>query len=374
MIKRRVSLRRQDLVDLAVPLLVVHVLSVVSWTLASVTTRRLRGDGFRALQFAGIFGWLSWDGGFYRVIALHGYPASQGEAIRFFPLYPGLARLLSPFVAGNTDLALLIVAKVALVAAVVGLHRLVRTELGASTLPTTAVWVLVLFPGAFVLTWGYSEALLLALAIWSFVALRSGRFAWAALLGIAAGMCRPIGIALIAAALIEALRDVKRASLRERASRLAAVIAPAVGMGIFLLYSASTRHDLWLPLSIQDEFRNTEDPFRRLLSLPGQIVGADALKSGLHAPFAVAFVVLAVLVFMRLPASYGAFTTVVLAMALSAQNLNSLERYGMSAFPLSIVVAQLIDRRPQLKAAGLAFGGAAFAGLCTLALVGAYVP
>ena len=45
--------------------------------------------------------------------------------------------------------------------------------------------------------------------------------------------------------------------------------------------------------------------------------------------------------FRRWPVCYGAYATVVLVAALSADNLNSLERYGLNAFPLVLTLAVL---------------------------------
>lgn len=371
---RAQKLTRRDWTELAVPLVVIHALSIMSWILGTVTTRRLLTDDYRAEQFSGVFGWMSWDAGFYRRIAMLGYPSTETESLRFFPLYPGLGRMLRPLAGGNIDLALLVVAKVALVVAAVGFIRLVTMETGSRPTAHSALWVLALFPGSFVLTWGYSESLLLALAIWSFVLVRSGRFGWVIALGFAAGLCRPVGIALIAVVAVEALRSWRVVNGRERVIRLLATVAPGVGTVSFLVYSAWAHDNAWLPISIQDEFRKPMNPLSRIAELPSQIFGTDALSSGLHAPFAIAFVILAVLVFRRLPASYGLYTTIILVMALSADNLNSLERYAMSAFPLSIVAGMVIVRDERLRVGALVSGGGVFVGLCTLALLGAFVP
>lgn len=365
---------RRDLVDVLTPLLTIHALSIMSWILASVTTRRLVDDHFRAIQYAGVFGWMSWDAGFYRRIATVGYPSTELESLRFFPLYPGLGRLLRPLAVGNIDLALLLVAKISLVLAAFGLVGLVRRELGNRTTAVTALWVLALFPGSFVLTWGYSESLMLALTIWAFVFLRRRQMGWVAALGFAAGLCRPIGVALAAAVAVEALRGWRVASGRERLLRIVATLAPVAGTAVFLGYSGLVHDDAWLPISVQDEFRNPMNPLQRLLEMPSQLLGTDALTSGLHAPFAIAFLILAVVVFRRLPGSYGAFTAVILLMALSADNLNSLERYAMSAFPLSIAAATLVQRDERVRLAALVGGGGLFVGLGTLALLGAFVP
>ena len=365
---------RGELGSVAVPIGVAQALSVGGWVLATVATRHLLGSRVRPLQYHGVLGWVSWDGGFYRLITEQGYASTSPESIRFFPLYPMLAKLVRVPLGGNTDLALLVIAKVAVVVAAVGIHRLVTHEGGADRLARRTIWCWVLFPGAFVLSWAYSEALLVALAAWCIWALRSKRWLLAALLALLAGLCRPIGIALAAAALVEVLRDRQDAPWRSWLARSAAVAAAPLGAAAFCAYSAARGFGLWAPLSSQDELRHTETPFQRIWSMPSELVGHDAFTTGLHVPFVVGFLVLLVLAFRRLPGAYSAYAAVVLAGALSAQNLNSVERYAMSAFPLAMALAVLIARDERLESTTYSVGGALTIGLCALALCGAFVP
>ncbi len=60
---------------------------------------------------------------------------------------------------------------------------------------------------------------------------------------------------------------------------------------------------------------------------------------GLHFPFAIALIVLAVIVWRRMPLSYGVFSAAIVITSLAAGNLNSIERYGLNAFPLVIALA-----------------------------------
>ena len=58
---------------------------------------------------------------------------------------------------------------------------------------------------------------------------------------------------------------------------------------------------------------------------------------------------LLVLTFRWWPASYGVFAALVLAAALGAENLNSLERYGLNAFPLALSLAADTGLRGKLE-------------------------
>lgn len=357
----------------ALAFVVSQVLAVLGWVVATVVTRRVVPGAARPDPYHGFLGWTSWDGGFYRLIVDHGYEASS-ESIRFFPLYPLVTKPVSVLLGGNTDLALFVVAKVALVAALFGIHRLVVDHTGSLAIAERSVWIWVLFPGAFVFAWAYSEPLLVALAAWGLVALRRGRWWTAALLGLAVGLCRPVGIAFAAAALIEVVARYRAGDRGPLPGRAAAILAAPAGLVAFCGYSAWRGFGFLTPFTIQDEFRDTQTPLHRLWSLPDTFSGSDAFTAGLHVPFVVGFLILLGIAFWKLPASWAWFSAVVLAAALSADNLNSIERYATSAFPLAVVVAILLEGRERLTPAVYALGGACSVAFCALALLGAYVP
>ena len=84
-------------------------------------------------------------------------------------------------------------------------------------------------------------------------------------------------------------------------------------------------------------------------------------------------VVLVVVAFRRLPASYGAFAAVSVASAVTSANLDSFERYALVAFPIVIVVALLLTDRRWFVAA-VAVSSIAMTTYATLAFAHAYVP
>src|SRR5690606_12769481 len=145
---------------------------------------------------------IAWDGTWYRDIAVHGYGALPDEALRFFPLFPMLGKAFAVVTAGRVDVALVLTASVASPAPAVAVRRLVRFERGNVALADRAVWMVCLFPGAFVLVWGYAEALWLLAAVVAFWGMRSRRWWWAAAAGVVAGASRPLGIVLVVPAAI----------------------------------------------------------------------------------------------------------------------------------------------------------------------------
>ncbi len=364
--------RRQRLAVVGLAWCFAQALSVLAWILATALGRHLSIG--RPAEFHGFLGWLSWDGGFYRVIAQHGYQLAHPDQIRFFPLYPWAAKLLSFPLGGNTDLALIVLANGAAIAAAWGIHALVLHEGFSLRVANRAVWIWFLFPGSFVLTWGYSEALFVAFAVWGIWAMRRHNWWSAALLFLLAGMTRPLGVALVFAACAEIVSNHKGRREAGQLGRIAAVVAGPLGAGIFGGYAAWRGFGFFRPVTIQNDFRESTTPLSWLWNLPETLRGHEAFTSGLHLPFVLLSLGLLVITFRRLPACYGAFAAGILLIALSAHNLNSTERYAMSAFPLAMGAAIGLDKQERLEPGVYAGLGAVSLALTTLALLGVYVP
>lgn len=318
-------------------------------------------------------GLLAWDGTWYRDIARGGYGATAGEGLRFFPAFPLLGRVLSLGATSAVGPVLVVIANAASLALLVFVRRLVRFEGRSTAVAERAVWLMAIFPSAFVLVWGYAEALMLAAAVGGLWAARKQAWLWAALAGALAAGSRPLGVAMALPVAIELARVWRRSAVADRLAGIAAVGAPIVVLTAYLAWVRAEYGDALLPFRVQDQLRDTINPFSRVWEGLGQVFGPDRFGDGLHVPFALLFVALLVATFRLWPASYGAYATVVLVAALSADNLNSLERYGLNAFPLVLSLA-VLTRDDRVERAALAVCGGGFVALTALAWLGAYVP
>jgi hypothetical protein len=321
---------------------------------------------------ASLQGLFAWDGAFYRGIAEHGYRVEPAEALRFLPLYSLLGRWVHTVFALSPGTALLVVTQVAALAAGAMVHRLSRLETGDAAAARRAAWYFALVPPAFILTWAYAEALFLVLAMATFFALRRQRWAWAAVFGFLAALTRPTGVLLIFAAVVEAGRGIRQRTVRELGPRAVAVTAPVAGLVAYLWWVDREFGDWHPPVDLQNGLRGgTHNPIIRVGEALSDLVHLDL--DGLHFFFAIALIVLAVIVWQRLPLSYGVYTAAVVITTLSAGNLNSMERYGLNAFPVVIALALATPSRraAQLTTAICALG---FTGMCALAWLGEYVP
>lgn len=321
---------------------------------------------------------LGWDAAFYRAIAEHGYDAVAPEGLRFFPLLPLLARVFALALGGNTDVALLVVANGSALAAGVFVERLARRESGNAEIAARSAWFLALAPPAFVLVMGYAEPLMIAAVAGGFLALRTKRWGLAAVAGFAAGLSRPLGVLFVVPALIEVWgqRGHGGHGGRGRAGQLAAVAGAPLGLAAYLGWAAVAYDDALLPLRIQGDGQRRggwADPVSRLVDAGRDLAGGDLIGSGLHLVWAIGFLALLVVLVRKWPVSIAAFSAVVLFAALSARNIDSLERYAVSSVGFVLAAASLASR-PVVERLVYVFAGAVMTAYATLAFLGAYVP
>ncbi|MGH9018195.1 MAG: hypothetical protein ACRDY1_10655, partial [Acidimicrobiales bacterium] len=321
-------------------------------------------------------GLLGWDAGWYESIARGGYAGAGHASLRFFPLFPVVARGLALLPGVSVGAAVVVVANLCALAGTAVIVALVRRETGDDRRAVMAAWLVCLAPPAFVFVMGYAEGTLLVLSAAAFFALRTRHWGWAALFGVLAGLTRPLGALLVVPAAIEALRGLAGTPTGERLRRAAAVLAPAVGTGAFLAWVGWRYGDALTPLRLQEQgihHGRLVDPLVTLAHDASYLVHGHHVGEGLHLPWVLLAVALAVVALRTWPCSYGAFAVAVLAVALSGSNLDSFERYALSAFPLALA-ATVVLRGRRLGPAVLVLSAAALLGYALLAFTNVYVP
>jgi hypothetical protein len=327
-------------------------------------------------------GLLGWDAGWYETIAREGYGPLGRQSLRFFPAVPVLTHGLAWVGLGDGP-ALVLLANAAAFAATAMLFVLVRRETGSAAVARRAIWVLSLLPAAFVLVMGYAEAVLLVFALACFLALRPPatnpdnrpHFAVAGALAFAAALTRPVGVLLFLAIASEVIRWWQRLGRDERAAGLGAVAAPFVGLLAFLGWSKHTVGDWWAPLRVQlqnSHHGGLADPFATLYD-DAKGVLHHHVGTALHVPWVLLALAMLIVCWRRLPAPYTLFAAAALAVAVSGANLDSFERYALSAFPLSIAAALLLAPS-QVERLVLTLLSAGLAGYALLAFLNMSVP
>jgi hypothetical protein len=314
-------------------------------------------------------GLVAWDAAWYRDIARLGYDRVPLEGLRFFPVFPLLARALSWLPGADAGFGVVFVANASALALGFALYRLVMQERGDSELARRAVWLVYLAPPAFVLVMGYAEATFMTFAALALLGLRSRRWWLAAVFGFFAGLTRPVGVLLAVPAVVEGwrTRDFKAA---------VPAAAPVAGLLAYLVWAARRTHDFWYPLRAQqDPTRRGRwvDPVRAVAHNVHELFVGDHVSAGVHVVSAIVFVALLVVVVRRWPLSFAIYAGVALVVALSSRNLDSLERYGLATLPFVLAGADVVAE-PGRERVVLCLAGAGLVAASMLAFTGVLVP
>jgi hypothetical protein len=364
---------RRDLRVAALPWVIARVLVLGSLWLARFLEDKLGPIHHARAPSAGLF---IYDGSWYRGIAEHGYAGVPREGLRFFPLYPLLGRWLGVVFFDHTAAALVVLANGAALLLVALVHRLVLRETNDPRIAARAAWFTAVFPVALSLVLAYAEPLMMVGAVGMFLALRGRRWGWAAALGLVTGLARPVGILLMVPAAVEAARGWRECRGRERASRLAAVLSPGIGMAAYLTWVGFVYGNPFDPFNVQSrhDLRGVSvDPITHVVNSVRDMVNGDRFGAGLHLVWLVVFLALVVVIARHLPASYTAYAAITLLVAMTASNISSFDRYVFSSFPFVIGVALLTTRSDAERAVGAVAAGGLVA-YSVLAFFALYVP
>jgi hypothetical protein len=328
-------------------------------------------------------GLLGWDAGYYESIARFGYAPLGRQSLRFFPGVPLLTHGLAWLPGLGDGAALLVVANVSAWVATALLFVLVRREFGDLALARRSMWLLSLAPAAYVLVMGYAEATLLCFSIACFLALRPAQstpqerphFLLAGGLAFLAALTRPVGVLLVVAVVVELIRWWVRVGRRERLAGLIAVAAPFLAVGAFLVWARHVVGDAFAPLRVQLQSGHHGGLSDPLVTLFHDAKGLlhHHVGTALHVPWVLLAVFLLAVCWRRLPASYTLFAAGTMVLALAGSNLDSFERYALSAFPLTIAAA-LCCRRVEVERVVFVLLPAALAGYALLAFLNISVP
>ena len=309
-----------------------------------------RADGEPERSAATIIGEVltSWDGRWYLELVRRGYPDSipadityeQVEArAAFFPLYPWTVRALDWVLPGGDTLAALFLNFVlgALSVVLVGLlaKRLYTVSTAARAMTLYAV-----FPGSAILSFAYSEALLIVLAAACLILLVDERWLLAGLTAGLATATRPNGIALVAACAVASFLAIRRS--REWWSLVSVALAP-IGFIAFQWYVDHTAGERGAWFRVQREAWSEGTSFGATAITNTWEFVTHPLSSPTDALTALTMVALAVMVFcawkVRLPWTLVAYCAVVVALMLIPETVTARPRFLFTAFPFFIAVA-----------------------------------
>ena len=296
----------------------------------------------------------SWDGLWYLDIVRDGYPRSIPDPVSyyidearaaFFPLFPMLVRGLDAVLPGGDTLAALALNAVLGLVAIVLIGLLAQRLYGQATARRTIV-LASFFPGSFVLSFAYSEALMLVLSAACLLMLLDREWTAAGVFAALATATRPNALALVAACAWAAGVAIHRR--REWRSLTAVALAP-VGFITFQVWLGEHTGErrAWFRVQRQaweesasfgwTAVKNTVEAVTHPLTSPTDTITALSV---------VATVVLVVLAWkVRLDWTLTVYSWVVLALMLTPATVTARPRFMFTAFPLLIAASYWYETR-----------------------------
>jgi len=361
---------RQEVLSVLPAFVVSKCLILLAWLLSKLfsgTFDSPNGERFNR-------GLMAWDGDWYASIVTNGYDGVLIEGIRFFPGYVFAGRFFNSFIPGSAAVSLILIANVASLITLIAIKKLVLIEKDSEELAKRSVWLLSIFPSAFVLTWAYAESLFLALGIFCFVALRKEQWKIVIFCSFAAALVRPTGLLLSIPIFCAVLENWNTKDRKMSFQPIFALISGFVGSGIYILWASLHFDELFAPIKAQESFRGSfVDPFSRVIKGIGRVLTGTSATETLHIISALLLLFLLVRLFKEWPLRYGLFSSACMVVALGAENINSLERYALNGFPIILSVL-LLASKPRLRLAVPFISAFCMVSLCAFAWLGVYVP
>ena len=293
----------------------------------------------------------SWDGHWYLDVVREGYPhhimpnvtyfVSDARAA-FFPMYPRLVHYFDVVIPGG-PVSVALAINIILGACFVFLAGYLCRGLFDIKTAEKAMILIALFPGSFVLSMAYSEALMLTIVALCFIALRDKHWLWAGILAAMATATRPNGVALVAACAVASLLAIRND--REWRSLIAPALSPLGFLGFMWFLRMHTGEDgAWFRVQREawqegtsfgaTAVQRTVDFFIHPVSSPTSVLTAASVGAMLIA------------LYMgrkyKMNLIYWSYTAVVLALMLIPATVTARPRFLFTAFPLFFPVARAL--------------------------------
>jgi hypothetical protein len=291
----------------------------------------------------------SWDGLWYMEIVRSGYPRTIPPDVTyhvdearaaFFPLYPLLARGADVVLPGGDSLAALSLNLLLGLIAVTLIGVLARRLYGEPVAKMSIV-LACLFPGSFVLSFAYSEALMLVLAAACLLMLVEREWVAAGVFAAFATATRPNAMALVVACGVAAFLAIRER--RDYRSLIAVTLAP-VGFVTFQIWLGQHTGESGVWFRVQREawgegasfgwtaVKNTVDAITNPLTSPTDTITAICVA---------ATILMVVLAWKaRLDWVLLAYSLTVVALLLAPATVTARPRFMFAAFPLLIAAAR----------------------------------
>jgi hypothetical protein len=294
-----------------------------------------------------------WDGVWYLRLVRLGYPHQVPDGVTydmpdarvaFFPTYPMAVRALDRVLPGGPAVAA-IGLNFVLGAVAVLLVGVLARRLFDEPVAERAMVLMALFPGSFVLSYAYSEALLIVLACATFWLLIRHQWIAAGLVAAVGTATRPNGVALVAACAVASYIAIRKA--REWRSLAAPALAPT-GFLAFQWWIGHHTGERWVWFRVQTEawgegtsfgftaLRRTLRAFASPLTSPTNTITAVCVLT--------AIVMLWLARRYKVDGAMLAYSIAVLVLMVLPETVTARPRFLYTAFPLLICAAAWFER------------------------------
>jgi Dolichyl-phosphate-mannose-protein mannosyltransferase len=293
----------------------------------------------------------SWDGIWYLRIVRLGYPRHVQPHVTynvtdaraaFFPTYPMLVRGVDKVLPGGDTVAAL-ATNFVLGAIAIFLLGVLARQLYGDQVAAKAMVLGAMFPGSFVLSFAYTEALLLVFAMGCLWCLSKHQWFAAGMLAGLGTATRPNGLALVLACLVACVIAIR--TERDWGSLAAPVLAP-LGFVAFQLWLGQHTGEAGVWFRVQRQawgegasfgitaIRKTVEAFSSPLTSPTNIITAASVMA-----------MVLMLYFAwhkRLPLAMEAYSAGILVLMLLPATVTARPRFLFTAFPLFISAAAFL--------------------------------
>lgn len=324
-----------------------------------------------------------WDGLWYRLIANEGYGGGTETArAAFWPLFPWLMDLGNQLTGWPPEVVGYLISNLAFAAGLILLYRLVSLDFDQAVARRT-LWALALFPTALFFTAVYTESLFLVLVVGALLAARQGQWLVAGGVGALAALTRSYGV-LLGLPFLVLLYQQFRFDWRRWFPAVIFAALPLLGPAIFGWHLEQVQGNWRAFIDVQTQWNRYSampwetlrcametchrlnggaiqdganwDWVRTLVDAPGLATLRDdawrlavADSDTLELVTTVLFLVLAFLGLRLLPLYQTAYLVPGLLIPLfqpsTVHALMSMPRFGLTLFPLFIVLALLLRHR-----------------------------
>jgi Gpi18-like mannosyltransferase len=322
----------------------------------------------------------SWDGLWYLLIVRKGYPRNVVNPVTyyddsaraaFFPGFPLLVRAVDHVLPGG-DTAAALLLNLVLGGLFILLVGLLARRFGGDRLAGRSMMLAALFPGSFVLSFAYSEALFTCLAAAALLLLLDRRWLLAGTVSALATATRPNGLALVLActvAAVAACRGPDRWRLRWRP--IAAVLLSPLGFVAFQIFLASHTGERTVWFRVQRQAWGEGASYGLAAITKTVEFTVHPFHSAVNVVTALCVVAtigcLVALWKAKLPAVVNAYTIGIVAMMLMPATVTARPRFLFTAFPLLIAFAKVWPKKDDdWWVMLLALSGAGLLGATTL--------